>query len=176
MQGGAPWSSAGIPSGKSQLVPWMFPDVPAGQGLATGAIALILVEPVEPAALGPSHAELQLGVGRRTQVWVGWPGRSTAQPRVHRKFWLHSSGWERVQHGWLTGPQHMGQPSQEAGTASVGRALDLPPRPGTPRVGFSDSWVLQELYPPKAGSSECPILLQELHPPSRVGSFKNWIL
>lgn len=49
-------------------------------------------------------------------------------------------------------------------------------RPGTPRVGFSDSWLLQELYPPKAGSSECPILLQELDPPSRVGSFKNWIL
>lgn len=47
--------------------------------------------------------------------------------------------------------------------------------PGTPRDGLSDSWVLQELYLPKAGSSECPILLRELDP-SRTGSSKSWIL
>lgn len=112
MQGGAPWSSAGIPSGKSQLAPWMFPDLPAGRGLATDAIALlILAEPVEPVAPGPSHAELGLGVGRRTQIWARWLGRSTAQPTAPAGFWPQSSGWERVQHGWLTGPQHMGQPS-----------------------------------------------------------------
>lgn len=58
--------------------PWMLPDVPAGRGHRL----LILVEPVEPAAPGPSHAEPGLGVGGSSQIRAGRPGRSTARPRA----------------------------------------------------------------------------------------------
>lgn len=72
-------------------------------------------------------------------------------------------------------------PARRLGQHRWGEHWILLQEPGALRVGFSDSWVLQELYLRKLdplsarSSSKSWILLQELDP-SRTRSSKSWIL
>lgn len=83
--------------------------------------------------------------------------------------------------GGSPGPSTRVTPARRLGQHRWGEHWILLQEPGAPRVGFSDSQVLQELYlrklhPPSAqSSSKSWILLRELDP-SRTGSSKNWIL
>lgn len=153
-----------------------------------GAVALlILAEPVEPAAPEPSQAEPGVGVVGRAQSRAGRPGRSTARPgapavqapeqrlragpaRVAHQAPAHGSpqpgGWDSIG-GESTGSSSKSRACQELGSLTARSSkncisesciLRVPNPP--PRVGSSsESWILQELDPPRTGSSEHQILL-----------------
>lgn len=188
MQGDAPRSSAGIPSGKSQPAPGMLPDVHAGRGPAT--------EP-SPSSSSRSRSSRRhrsrakrsrgWGVVGRAQSRAGRPGRSTARPgapavqapeqrlragpaRVAHQAPAHGSpqpgGWDSIG-GESTGSSSKSRALQELGSLTARSSkncisesciLRVPNPP--PRVGSSsESWILQELDPPRTGSSEHQILL-----------------
>lgn len=174
MQGGAPQSSAGIPSGKSYLALWMLPDVPAGRGLATGGLTLlILAEPVEPAAPEPSHAEP--GVGSPGEPRTGWDGQEGARhgleplgssPTTEPAGFLASEQWLRAGSASVAHWAAAHGSAQPGGWNSIG---------GENTGSSSKSQALPEMDSLTAGSSK-NCIFRKLGPLSAQSSFESWIL